>query len=277
MKKILSFLLFFVGSVSLFAGDVKSLLRQTQSPLRREVRQISDIPASLFPAQWPALRVSARLKGAVAEYKAERGKIYISRSILKQWEKRLALKYGPGRLPAVLAQCLAPVYVHELSHMRDQNQGKALGFVWPVTLEDEYAAAFWQLYVIDAYQRALPDYSLDCREWLPPAELIQTPAGRRRERIYGWYAQKSGIALPPVISGRTVASVRREGQVRFAGFVYRPKSRTVSLNVFLKRGGNWLYLSPRALERFVGSIQYRDYLLSVGRREQEIHTALQFY
>lgn len=256
-------------------GDVKSLLHQAQSPLRQEVRQISEVPASLFPARLPALHISGRLKGAVAEYKAERGKIYVSLRILKQWEKRLSVKYGSGRLPSVLAQCLAPVYVHELSHMRDCNQGKTSGFVWPVTLADEYAAAFWQLYLIDVYQRALPDYSQDCREWLPPAELIQTPADRRKEQIYGWYAQKSGIALPPVISGGAVSSVQREGQIRFAGLVYRPKRRPLSLNAFLKRGGNWLYLSPRALEQFAHSLQYRDYLRSVGRREQEINTALQ--
>ncbi len=273
MKKFLGILFLCICSVFLYAEDLKGLIKQTKSPLHKEIDQQINIPWSFFPQNLPDLYLSQRLKGAVAEFKTyPKPRIYIAKSSLKQWYNRLSVKYDEEVLPSVLAQCLVPVYIHELSHFRDTRQGKRLGFVWPVTLEDEYIAVFWQLYLINLYSSSVADYFQNCKEWLPSEELLTAPSSQTRERIYAWYGQTLSADLPPGITAQGVASLEQTGEINSFGMLYRPKSRTLSLRTFLKQGGNWLYLSPKAMKQFISSPQYKGYLTLIHQRETEINT-----
>lgn len=270
MKKLISFCFLFSISLPLWSGELKDFLHQTEDALHQEIRQTDALPASLIPEKLPALRLSNHLNGALAEYQESRKSyVSLSRQTLKQWKKRLSSRYNSPQLPLVFAWCLLPVYVHELSHARDQRQARSNGFVWPVTLEDEYIATWWQLYLLQNYFSTVPDYRADCKEWLPPQVLFHTSADQWKDKVYLLYGERLGIALPPPISAQNLMSLRQNGQIVFEELTYRPKSRKLRWNTFVKQGGNWLFLSPAALERLASSQQYAAYLKWLQRREKE--------
>lgn len=270
MKKILILLLFYTCSPFIWGSDLKSLLQQTQDSLQQEVHQIDEIPASLRPVQLPNLCFSNHLQGAVAEYRADKNTIYISRRVLKQWHSRLSSE-KKSNLQDTLSQCLIPVYVHELSHARDYQQGQSHGFVWPITLEDEFIATVWQAYLIQQYQRTHLNYQQHCTEWLPLQRKDFVLSSQGKANLYAAYSTRLGDNLPPPLSPENIVQLQESGQIIFADRIYRPRRRKLSFRSFIKRGGNWLLLSPSALKKLSDSAQYAVYFNLLQQRNNELN------
>lgn len=244
-----------------YSADIAELFQQAQPLLLEEVRPSAVLPADLWPAPLPVPVLSSRRTGALAQYDAATRQIYFFTRALTAWQQT-----APEVTPQALARCLAPLYIHELSHMRDEQAARSEGYAWPVTLEDEQVAAFWQL----IFMQADPAAYEHCAPLLPPEAYRQEAACHAADKIQAYYAAQAHGTLPPPLDLAYIKELQQKGQIQFAGQVFRPKVRLLSLNKLFSAGGNWMQLRAGALRALPDSAAYTAVQQHRARREKEI-------
>jgi len=260
MKKL--FLLFFLISnffSPLCALEIKKYLQQSFPFLRQELRTVSAVPPSLIENEYiPYL--SGKSTFAVAEYVPQKNKIFIFNTPLKKW---LSSQKNPQ--PALLARCLAPVYLHELSHARDYLSGKKYGFVWPITTSDEQIATFWQIYFIKEKLKQDSDYYKGCEPFMPKKNFLQVSEEQLEEHILKYYS-----FLPPPITEENITQLKKNRNILYKGFSFKQKRSVLSVNSFFKKGGSWLEIKNKELDRLRQDSYFHLYTQEKSRHFEEI-------
>lgn len=272
MLKLICLLCLVTVSSPLYAASsrtVTELFRQAADNMVQELQRIPGLPAELCLFSVGFVSLSSKYTGALAEYQPERKQIVFFRRGLEQWLKQpeVSALDTPARA-ALLARCLTPVYVHEMSHARDQKWGETNGFFWPVTLKDEFIASFWQLYVMRHYSLIQPDYYKNCQPLLP----ANIPAPENwEEYIYRRYAAQKGAALPPPPLTQThIEQLIKEGYILFEGKKFYPSKKQISFKRFLKKRASWIQIKKKDLPEFTESELYLRYLKLDNQRNNEI-------
>ena len=232
------------------AASVKTVFWRAVSLLPAQLQYASeDLPAYLRSTQTP-VAFSRRSPGALAEYRASSRQIVFFKRPLARWFAQARLHVAEEHLPELLARCLAPIYVHELSHAQDQSQARMGGFAWPVTLEDEYVASFWQLYFMQAAARGDSSYYELCAPLLPPESYRHLAPCEAQTAIYQTYAAAAKDRLPPPLTWPLIQQLLRGGKINFASHEFTSQSPSLAVLRFVQQGGNWLRITPAELKTF---------------------------
>ena len=264
MKRLLLSLLFLFITVPFWAQsnrEIKELLRQSEPFLHQELQTISTLPDSLTEHRYH-LHLRAKSHFAIAEYVGTKDKIFIFKRPLKKW---LALYGQEPSLPRLLGKCLAPVYVHELSHAKDHSFGKRHGFVWPVTVSDEYNATFWQIYFLQEKLKQNPDYYKECNAFMPKKDFLQASPENLQQQV----AQHYGF-LPPPMTQENIRQLTENKEILYLGFSFSQKRAVLSLKSFFKKGGSWLEVKNKELGKITQHPNYDIYTQEKNRQMQEI-------
>ncbi|MCQ2410642.1 MAG: hypothetical protein MJ053_03910 [Elusimicrobiaceae bacterium] len=232
------------------AASVKTVFWQAIALLPAQLQHApNDFPTFLRSTQTP-VAFSRRSPGALAEYRASSCQIIFFKRPLARWLVQARLQVAEEHLPELLARCLAPIYVHELSHAQDQAQSRMGGFAWPVTLEDEYVASFWQLYFMQAAARGDSSYYELCAPLLPPESYRNLAPCEAKTAIYQTYASAAKDRLPPPLTLSLVQQLLRGGKINFALHEFTSQKPSLSILRFVQQGGNWLRVTPAELQTF---------------------------
>ena len=264
MKRLLLSLLFLFITVPFWAQsnrEIKELLRQSEPFLHQELQTISTLPDSLTERQYP-LYLRAKSHFAIAEYAGTKDKIFIFKRPLKKW---LALYGQEPSLPRLLGKCLAPVYVHELSHAKDHSFGKRHGFVWPVTVSDEYNATFWQVHFIQEKLKQNPDYYKECNAFMPKKDFLQASADQLEKQILRHYS-----FLPPPLIQENIQQLLKHKKINYGGFSFSSKRAVLSLKSFFQKGGSWPELKKSDLIKLNSHSFYHLYQKEKTVQKDEI-------
>ena len=148
-------------------------------------------------------------------------------------------------------RCLLPLFVHESIHSHFVKQARIMGFAWPITLQDEVPATYYELLT----ENTLPDFAQTCAGWR--AEL--TPERRAlaaqnwenfQTAIYERYSQFTGSELPPPPFAKPwTTQAQHAKELTFYQHTYPLRRRTLSADKFWRKGGSWLGISPKQLPR----------------------------
>lgn len=275
MKKIIPVLLsllFAVPSAAASNKEIQTLLAQSAQPLRAELSKAFYLPADLIPGGTDyRFTLSRKKTGALAQYRASSSAIYIFKKPLAGWIKSLPQNHTPQQLASMFARCAAPLYIHELSHGRDQNRAAENGFVWPLTLEDEYAAYFWQLYFIRKNLEQDPLYYQNCGAFMPPEKWLREPPEKWEHLIYARYVRFNGKQPPPPPLRRPYREeMAADARVTFEGKTFKSNARFLTNERLFKNGGNWLRLKPKELKQLPSNPLFLKYLQLADERRAEI-------
>lgn len=270
--KVFCFCCFLTAACPLSAAsnrELRRLLTDGAAQIHAQIKAVPSLPEELARFRPEAVVLSSQNTGAAAEYRPGKKQILFFRKPLERWLEQpdVSALDAPARA-ALLARCLAPVYIHEISHARDQKWGETNGFFWPITLKDEFIASFWQLYVMRHYSLLQPDYYKACRPLLP----ANIPAPENwEEYIYRRYAAQKGAALPPPpLTPAHIEQLRTRGFVSFYNKKFFPPKKKLSFKRFIRQPASWLQIKKRDIPAFINSRQYINYLWLDGKREQEI-------
>ncbi|MBR4591623.1 MAG: hypothetical protein IKO35_00245 [Elusimicrobiaceae bacterium] len=251
------------------AVSVSNIFEQALTLIPLELVRGRDVPFVGLQGQIP-VKLSRQNPGAIAQYQAATHQIVFFKKPISKWLSQTKKQIEPAALPEILARCLAPVYVHELSHARDWQQAQQKGFIWPVTLEDEYIASFWQLQFMQQVSAGDSRYYAMCAPFLPPASYRGIPPCQAKETIYQTYVSQAGDALPPPLTRENIRNIQQRGRIDFVLHSFAAKRRHISVLSLFTKGGNWLQLTPQALAALEHSLTYKMYIAFQNQRYQEI-------
>lgn len=230
---------------------LQALLTKSEPYLRAEILDASPwLPADLLSPQADFhFTISKKHTGALAQYNAETGQTFFFRQPLLDWLRQTRTSVPQDALPPLFARCAAPLYLHEAVHARHARYGKTHQFFWPLTLEDEYVASFWQLDFIRRKLLAQPDYYLLCTPFMPPAPWLTASAERLQTLIYKRYTAHPGNRLPPPLRKPYLQQAQEspKGEIIFLGKTFRPRSRRLTLNRLFTSNSDWTHLRPAQL------------------------------
>ncbi len=251
------------------AASPKRVFEQALPYVRQELKQApSNLPADLQQPDWPVV-LSSGGSGALAEYQARKNQIVFFKRPLAAWLKQAQTQFAAEQLPVQLARCLTPIYVHELSHARDRQGAVVRHFVWPVTLEDEFIASFWQRVWMEEQTKKDPDYYAFCTPLLPPAPYRAVAPCDAQQIIYQTYARQAGVRLPPPLTRENIQTWLQEEKLTFAGITFAVKKRRLTAQALMRNGGNWLNLAPAELNKLLILPFFRLFERSRLSRAQE--------
>lgn len=230
MRYLATLLGLLLATLPAFSHNTKSLLAH----LTQEMSLLDFLPGSVQTTTPTHLKIIYLPNGALARWNAKTDTFEVSKA---HWKK----SSNEG--------CLLPLFVHESIHAWLTKQAREAGFAWPITLEDETIAFYYQLKT----EETLPAYAEQCTVWY--AQL----AGERRAlseqnwsafqiAIYERYSQFNGKDLPPPpFTQPWIAQAQHNTSLVFYKHTYQFNRRTLSANRFWRKGGNWLKLSPATL------------------------------
>lgn len=253
MRKLFLILCFLLTATPFYAlsnTQIKELMGQVSPLIEQEIKTVRTLPPSLPEPIYP-LHLSGKKKGVLAEYNPRNQKILIYKNPLKKWW--LQYQKEPD-FPQLLARCLAPVYLHELLHARDDAFAQKHGFKWPITTGDEWVAVFWQTHFIKEKLKQNPDYYQKCGMFMPKAEFLQAPKTQLETFILKYYA-----FLPPPLSPNNINQLSEKKKIEYKGHIFVSKRRIRSLKSFFQKGGSWLELKPQELGKLKQDFRYTLY------------------
>lgn len=202
-----------------------------------------------FPAyaRYPFYLETPRTPGQLARWEPRKKRIYLSKKAYKKW-----LRAHPAATAQQLAQCVAPLWVHEFSHAQDAAFAQAHGFVWPVTLQDEVLATAKQLLFMRAQTvKNQQDYAL-CRGLLPVLEREQTALAQGDWRAFeaavlGRYSRLSRRQMPPPPLTAVFIFQAQGGQMVYGPLRYKTYPRGGRAQHVFYGGTSWTQLNAKEL------------------------------
>ncbi len=231
-----------LASLPAFAYDTKTMLSQ----LTQKMSLLGFLPGAVQTTAPTRMKIVYLPDGVRARWNPKTDAFEVSKT---HW------KTSPH------ARCLLPLFVHESIHSHFVKQARTMGFAWPITLQDEVPAIYYELLT----ENTLPDYAQNCAAWR--AELI---AERRaltaqdwkafQAAIYERYSQFPGEELPPPpFAEPWIMQAQHGKELTFYQRTYLLRRRTLSAEKFWRKGGSWLWVSPKELERTVSDPRYPLY------------------
>lgn len=269
MKKIWYSFLLLLCFAPVWAENIsfKKLLKEAQPFVQKEITSARTIPTSLIAlADEYSMVISSQKSGGVAEYKPKKDRIYIFEKELRPWSEKQVFT-----APDELARCLAPVFLHELTHARNQQFAQAHSFVWPVTLSDEYIAVFWQVHFIQENLQQDPHYYDRCHGFMPPADFLNAKKEDLPAVITDHYL-KTNAHLPPPLTAANLQALQENKKILWHGYLFQPKRRILSVKSLFQKGGDWTTLRPKQLPLLLSSSLYQIYVQQNTLLNQEIRS-----
>ena len=220
---------------------------QELAQLTQEMSRLYFLPFSMQTATPSRLKITYLPDGAFARWNPKTDTFEVSKTHWKQ-------------TPDV--RCLLPLFVHESFHALLVKQARTTGFAWPVTLQDEIPAFYYQL----ATEQTMPDYAVACATWR--AELTEE---RRALASHNWtqfetaiytrYSQFGAKELPPPPFTESWISDAQQDirAISFYKHIYPLRHRNLTAEKFWRKGGSWLRLSPKELTRAQQDPRYPIY------------------
>ena len=230
------------------------------SLLSAELCALSTVPRAVCAAAPTRIKWVHLPSGAFAQWNPHKDTFEIPKQYWKQTAQHDAI-------------CLLPLLAHESVHARLHKEAQARGFAWPVTLQDEVLAYYYQLTV----EKALPNFAQKCSAW-----QAQLTAERTALAAHNWsdfqtavltrYSQFYGAELPPPPFTQTWINeaLHARNTLPFYHHTYKLSPRTRNLKRLWKKGGSWLQLSPNALRTLAEDTTYHTYKKMMEEYRREI-------
>ena len=163
--------------------------------LTAQLQHTNALPAFVIQAVPARLKIVSLPTGALARWNPKTDTFEVSKSI---W------KHAPHQF-----SCLLPLFVHETLHAYFYKTARSQGFAWPITLQDEVLAHYYQLKT----EQTLPNYEDTCSAWRAQltaerAAFTQQNWPAFEEAIFTRYSQ--GIARH--VKGIDASKLQRPGQ-----------------------------------------------------------------
>jgi hypothetical protein len=242
MRYLAAILGLLLASHPVFAHNHKMILPQ----LVQEMSKFEFLPVSMQATTPSRMKITYLPEGALARWNPKTDTFEVSKA---HWKKS----------PHV--HCLLPLFVHESVHSYFVKKAHTLGFAWPVTIQDEVPAFYYQLVT----EEALAHYTQECAVW--HAEL--TPQRRAltmqnwdafQTAIYEHYSQfPSHTIPPPPFAQPWIEQARHQKKLIFYQRTYLLHKRSLTAARFWRKGGSWLRLSPAALKHAQQDPRYALY------------------
>ena len=243
-----------LASPFLFAQEISI------SSLTAELCALTVVPHAVCAAAPTRIKWVHLPLGAFAQWNPHKDTFEISKQYWKQTAQHDEI-------------CLLPLLAHESTHARLHKEAQARGFAWPVTLQDEALAYYYQL----AVENALPDFVQKCSDWQAQltAEREALAAhnwGRFQTAVLTRYSQFPGADLPPPPFTQTWIddALHARKTLPFYHHTYKLSPRTRNLQKLWKKGGSWLHLSPNALRALMEDTTYHTYKKMMEEYRREI-------
>lgn len=156
--------------------------------------------------------------------------------------------------------CLLPLFTHETIHAYLYKVAQAHGFAWPITLQDEVLAHYYQLQT----ENYIPDYVIRCAAWRPQllaerAAVAQQNNASFEKAIFTRYCRLGGPKIPPPpLTPLYVEQAQLPKVWSFYGHRYRC-ARHFSADKFWHKGGNWFCVKPNERPQLLQSPFYTIY------------------
>lgn len=213
--------------------------------LTPRLQQAHVLPAVAVNATPPRFKIVALPTGALARWNPKTDTFEVSKSV---WKK------APHT-----AQCLLPLFAHETVHAYLYKAAQAHGFTWPITLQDEVLAHYYQLQT----EQTLPDYAARCAAWRPQltaerAAFTQQNWPAFEEAIFTRYSRFGGATPPPPLTPFYVERAKTHKVWPFLGHTYRC-TRHFSAEKFWRKGGNWFCVKAAERALLLQSPYYTTY------------------
>lgn len=214
--------------------------------LRQQISAFPFVPATVKTAAPTRLKFVYLPGGALARWNPQTDTFEVSKT---HWKK------------APQATCLLPLFVHESIHAYFAKNARAQNFAWPVTLQDEVPAFYYQLKA----EETLPNYAQLCAAWRAQltAErqaLASQNYNQFQTAIYERYSRFAGNELPPPPLAQPWLTQAQTGTTLvFFEHIYPLRRRTLSASKFWRKGGSWLRLSPHDLPLVTQHPHYLSY------------------
>lgn len=202
--------------------------------LTAALHQGNVLPPAVQNAAPTRLKIAPLPTGALARWNPKTDTFEVSKSVWK-------------RAPHA-AECLLPLFAHETVHAYLYKAARARGFAWPITLQDEVLAHYYQLQT----EQTLPDYATHCAAWQPQlAEERQALTHKNwsafESSIFTRYSRFGGPTIPPPpLTSLYVEQAQARKTWPFLEHTYRC-TRRMSAEKFWRKGGSWFCV--RAKER----------------------------
>ena len=214
--------------------------------LTTRLQQVHVLPADAVNAAPTRFKIVSLPAGALARWNPKTDTFEVSKSV---WKK------GPHTAP-----CLLPLFAHEAAHAYLYKAAQAHGFAWPITLQDEVLAHYYQLKT----EQTLPDYANTCSAWRPQltaerAAFTQQNWPAFEKAIFTRYSRFGGAKIPPPpLTSFYVEQAKAHKAWPFYGHTYRCK-RHFSAEKFWRKGGNWFCVKAAERTLLLQSPYYTTY------------------
>ncbi len=214
--------------------------------LTTRLQQADVLPAVAVNATPTHFKIVALPTGALARWNPKTDTFEVSKSV---WKK------APHTAP-----CLLPLLAHETIHAYLYKAARAHGFAWPITLQDEVLAHYYQLKT----EQTRPDYANICAAWRPqlPAEraaFTQQNWTTFKEAIFTRYSRLGGARIPPPpLTPFYVEQAKAHKAWPLFEHTYRC-ARHFSAEKFWRKGGNWFCVKSAERALLLQSPYYTTY------------------